>query len=249
MGAETTELIPMGNTTDLDILDQASQEAALKLHSARTALSRGHALAMCVKTLRTLLTPEILADFTELQNSKLGFLTDRKEGYDAVDLRDIIIDGLIRGLSPVGNQFNVIAGNIYVTKEGFTHLLGMLRPLTELDIRVGNPTRAKDNQQVAFMECVARWKWYGEPDQLEFKTTDNGDFRIMVKVNSGMGADALLGKGRSKVLRKVYEHIMGSQHALPYIDDDQTIDADDVSQVEPEKLFDENGYPTPDQET
>ena len=42
------------------------------------------------------------------------------------------------GLEPYGNQLNIIAGNMYVTKEGYKHLLAKVKGLT-YSIRHGSP--------------------------------------------------------------------------------------------------------------
>jgi hypothetical protein len=42
-------------------------------------------------------------------------------------VRNCIIDGAANGLLPTGNQFNIIAGNMYPTKEGYTALLSKLK--------------------------------------------------------------------------------------------------------------------------
>lgn len=94
--------------------------------------------ANVVKTLRDILTDEVMtAYFMPLMNTRIGFLTDRtgkpdkngkvKEPYSIDVVRDCIIDAAGYGLLPTFNQFNIIAGNMYPTKEGYTWLLKKIK--------------------------------------------------------------------------------------------------------------------------
>ena len=90
-----------------------------------------------VTLLREALTDEVMDKvFMPLMNTKIGFMTDRtgkpnKKGqalplYSRDVVRDCIIDAVIIGLLPTGNQFNILAERMYPTKEGYTALLKKL---------------------------------------------------------------------------------------------------------------------------
>lgn len=87
-----------------------------------------------VTLLREALTNDIMdAVFMPLMNTKIGFMTDHtgkpnSKGqtlplYSRDVVRDCIIDAVIIGLLPTGNQFNILAERMYPTKEGYTALL------------------------------------------------------------------------------------------------------------------------------
>ncbi len=113
--------------------------------------------AQVIGLLREALTDEVMnAVFMPLMNTKVGFRTDRdgkpdKNGrpkplYDIPTVRDAIIDAAIIGLLPTGNQFNIISGTMYPTKEGYTVLLKKIGAKYIIDVqqdRSQNPAFAE----------------------------------------------------------------------------------------------------------
>ena len=110
--------------------------ASLQLQNNATAAFQ----AVCVvKMMRDALTDQVVKQvFEPLMNTKIGFRTDKdpnrprkkKDGtfetpkpYSTEVVRDCIIDAVINGLMPTGNQFNIISGTMYPTKEGYAALL------------------------------------------------------------------------------------------------------------------------------
>ena len=96
--------------------------------------------AIIVQKLEAILTDEIMdAVFMPLMNKKIGFRTDRDPSrpdkrtgvapkpYTRDVVRTCIIDAAANGLLPTGNQFNIISGTMYPTKEGYTALLAKLK--------------------------------------------------------------------------------------------------------------------------
>lgn len=86
--------------------------------------------AKVITLLREALTEEVMEKvFMPLMNTKVGFRTDRdgkpdkngrvKPPYEVATVREAIIDAAIIGLLPTGNQFNIISGTMYPTKEGY----------------------------------------------------------------------------------------------------------------------------------
>lgn len=66
------------------------------------------------------------------------------------------------------------------------------------------------------MPMKATWLLHGKPDSLEVC--------IPVRVNSGMGADAILGKATRKILGRIHARITGSNQMIDD-DGDNEIDA------------------------
>ncbi len=86
--------------------------------------------AQAMQQIRDALTADLMRDFLLLSNSPLGFRTDRgpgsastKEAYSDAQIKDALIQAMLRGVRPIGNEFNIIAGQCYITKEGFRRLL------------------------------------------------------------------------------------------------------------------------------
>ena len=74
---------------------------------------------------------------------KWGFSTDQNKpnGGGSTYPSDVVIpcfcEALLQKLKPVGNEFNIIKGSTYVTKEGWTGKLMRLPGVTEVDIAPG----------------------------------------------------------------------------------------------------------------
>jgi hypothetical protein len=146
-----------------------------------------------------------------LQGSKLGFVTDKDAGggYPAEVVREVIIEALLRGFRPVGNEFNIIAGQFYGAKNGFERIVREWPGLTNLRIDLGVPHLVAEKG--ALVPCEARWRLDGRDMKVECRPAagDGFDTRIPVKVNGGMGPDAILGKATRKLYARVYQVLTG----------------------------------------
>lgn len=192
------------------------------------AMQRTMQLAAGMRVLRTALTKEIVTDlFIPLMGSRLGFRTDRdskpaNEQYGWEVVRDCVIEALIRGIHPTGNELNIIAGSAYFTREAFTRKVAQFPGLTDLAISTGVPHVA--SEEGALVPFHASWKLDGIPNSLVcdlMKVTDETgaarmvDLRIPVKRNKLQGADALIGKCMRKGLHRIYERLNGSEFSAP----------------------------------
>lgn len=164
--------------------------------------------AAVVQSLRNLLTQPVVEQyFMPLMGTRIGFLTDHdKEGKDGKKLppytwdtvRDCIIDGACRGLAPVGNQINIIAGNMYPTKEGYTALLkrlGVKYFITKSE------DKAAPGSLTAKIECKIYFEYNGEKSDYTFVATP--------KKNQFSSLDQLQGKAERKAKKSLYEYLTG----------------------------------------
>lgn len=104
----------------------------------------------------------------------------------------------------VGNCWNIIAGNAYVTKEGLTYLLKSMTDLTDLRISIGVPRVPKTREaEGTLVPVAASWKFQGRSDAIE-------ETLIPVRVNSGAGVDNIKGKAERKLRKMVYDRVTGS---------------------------------------
>ena len=182
-------------------------------------IQRTRTLAKAMSTMRTHFRGEVLEDVKSLVDTPLGFLTDRKDGgkppYTDDVIRDCVIEAMLRGAEPVGNEFNVIAGRCYLTKQFFERALRTTPGFSELRLIEGVPTTAQ-NVGGALVPYRASWRMNGVPDSLVCDQTKDGDSRIAVRVNSQMGVDAILGKAKRKMLARIYARVTGSE----WVDDE-----------------------------
>lgn len=195
-------------------IDKALEQCSLEVIAKLPAMGQTIALAQGMSELRRALSREVVDTFfIPLQGTPLGFRTDKddKGGYDAAIVRDCVIEAMIRGFRPIGNELNIIAGRAYFTKEGFERKVSEFPGLTHLELMPGVPVAKEGGALVPYR---AAWILDGERMELirDVVKLDDGsstDQRIVVRVNGGMGADAILGKAKRKILAQIYERISG----------------------------------------
>lgn len=220
-------IVPESDLQTMLALDRTSQACSKQLVEAgKNEAVKALIVARSVKQFRGLLSDAVMTDIMELQNSPLGFRTDKKEGgYNKEVVRDCVVQAFMRGLRVTGNEINIIAGNLYVTKEGFERLMSELPGLTGLKIQIGVPQTADGG---ALVPAKAEWKYNGIHDSITWEKEESADYRIPIRVNSAMGVDAILGKAKSKVLRTIYARVCGSK--LPVeADADDTVDGEVIA--------------------
>lgn len=233
----TTALAKVEERTIAEI-EEASQRCSLSKLQLLSPIRRTLELAAGMQTIRKHLSGPLMDNIRALQDTKLGFLTDKKEGkgYDDETLRDVVIEAMLRGASIIGNEFNVIAGSCYLTKQYFERMLREWPGLTELRVIEGVPTTSM-SAGGALVPMKASWKLNGVADEINCDHVPDGDFRIAVRVNSGMGTDAILGKAKRKLFARIFARITGSQWVAEQAElDAGTIDveASDRPPVPPE---------------
>lgn len=175
---------------------------------------KAYIIAQATTDLREALTPEYMKPIMALQGSKLGFKSDKM--YEEKVVKDCIIEAVLTGVQPCGNQFNIIAGNCYITKEGFGFLLGGVDGLKYKII----PELPRIQNQSAAVNMKIWWKIQGE------ENTEIIDFAI--KVNQYMGADAVIGKAMRKARAWLFNTITGAEIGDGDVSDvgGRTIDVD-----------------------
>lgn len=192
-------------------LEAVVKGCSLSAVSEHGQFKKAFMMAAGVNRLREMITPAMLGQIMPLMNTALGFRTDRdpancdRDGkkmvpYHESVVKECLIEAVLRGLAPVGNQFNIISGRCYTTKEGFSALLKTLPGLSDLKITLGVPKTMGDKG--AIVQASATWKMNGSPDKIERE--------IPVKINAMMGSDGALGKAERKIKALIYGQITGT---------------------------------------
>jgi hypothetical protein len=181
---------------------------------------RAFRMAAAIRALHNAITDEMMKDLMHLQGTTLGFLTDKDDpaknnppGYPAAEVKLVAIEAALLGAYWVGNEFNIISNRPYLTKNFFTRKLREFPGLTDLKLSPGVPVLVGDKG--ALVPYVATWKLNGKDMRIERllrKLDDKSDLdeRIPIRVNSGMGADAILGKAERKLKAQIYNLLTGS---------------------------------------
>lgn len=210
-------------------IEAAKEKFALACKEATTLEIVGNVAAAfnavsIVTLLREALTDEVMDKvFMPLMNTKIGFMTDRtgkpnKKGqtlplYSRDVVRDCIIDAVIIGLLPTGNQFNILAERMYPTKEGYTALLKKLG--VRYVIEIGQDK--SQNPQYAELACKINYNHNGEKNSFTVNTT--------VAKNDYSSNDQIRGKAERKAKKALYEYITGSDFGDGDESSTQVIDA------------------------
>lgn len=214
-------------------LDAIADRALNDLLAAQGSFSKAFAVSTAMNELRDALSP-LMGHFMKLQNTPLGFKTDKPEGgYPEAVVRDAVIEGTLRGVQTVGNQFNIISSRCYITKEGYEYKLQKLKGLSKLKITIGIP---KMRDGGAIVDCKATWAFNGVDDSKEAE--------IPVRVNAGMGADAIIGKSQRKFMKRIFEQIMGSPDP-----GDEDLESGQLQDVKTERTLPSNLLPESRPET
>lgn len=162
-----------------------------------------------VGRLRGILTkPVVEYYFLPLMGTRVGFLTDHDKevngkkpvpyGWETV--RDCIIDAACIGLAPVKNQFNIIAGNMYPTKEGYTALLKRIGAKYYITT---SGDKSQPTSQTAEIECKVIYETASDPVKKNFT------YIAYPKKNAYSSLDQLKGKAERKAKKALYELITG----------------------------------------
>lgn len=155
-------------------------------------------MASALQTLDKLLTPDFMEPIMALQGSNLGFKTDKI--YSMQEVKACLMDAVLLGLQPTNNEFNIIAKNMYPTRQGFGSLLKKINGL-KYSISYSNPTFTPDKSSA---NCTATIKWElnGESHVQEQE--------FAIKSNSYATADAILGKAERKARRWLFNTVEGT---------------------------------------
>lgn len=195
---------------DPDQLDQTIIGIQAEINQ-REVGSVGHALAIAAgrKQLEGIFQGEVMSLVMSLQGSEIGFRTDKdsEKGYPENVVRDVVTSALVQGARLTGNEINIIASRLYLTREFYLRTLAEFDGLTNLKVEVDLPEL---KEGVALISGRASWTYRGQRDAIEFRKTADADTRIGVKRNKGQDHAAVATKGDRKIRQKVYERLTGT---------------------------------------
>jgi len=213
----TTALMPEAQAKDIDKLDLILTNSQVAIRDA-SPFKRAFVLAAAIKQIEDAITKPMMDDIMNLMNSPIGFKTDRRPGqkdrngkeikpYHETTVKRCVIVALMSGAELSGNQFNIIAGNAYFTKEFFEKAVREFPGISHISIDIG--AAAQHGAKSAALPAVAKWIIGGEEFEMRFEKTEVSDMRIVVNSHSASGPDQLRGLAESKVYRRVYNRISG----------------------------------------
>lgn len=243
--SDTTTLVPAttfkpANPTETALveLQQIADTACIAAIEQLPTVIRTYRIASGVKQLRDRIKigGEIMDTLVALQDTKLGFVTDRAPGnksnlkpYTPEQVREAAIEALLRGAYWVDNEFNIIAGSCYLTLNYFRRVISGL--VQNLEIRFGTyeerlVKRGDQTITEAVVSARATWSYKGNQMELVCEKTGADDYRIPVRVNASMGTDAIFGKAERKLLARINRKVTGSTWLEKQTSEDDVIDVE-----------------------
>lgn len=210
--AEPQVKLPVSDSV-ISALDRATENGILA-QAMTSQFKKMFCLGACMDELKNLLTPAVMKPIMALQNSAIGFMTDQKGGgYDLETVRNALIEAAVNGVSVCGNEFNIISSRFYLTKNGLKHKLRDIPGLYK-NVTPGLPQISKDGSGAVVMMHI-EWTYSGK--------TQKKDIQFAVRINKGMGVDAILGKATRKAYAWLYEEVTGNNVSEGDVTDDVPI--------------------------
>lgn len=223
----------------LSISRVIDSEISTVLASNVNGFQKAFVMSSAVNIIKEQLSDEYMEPIMSLQGSSLGFKTDmdtikkqvnnkwvteKGPGYPMEIVRECLIDAVFKGLEVTGNQFNIIGGVMYPTREGFGALLDKMQGLKKnfTYTSINQPA----NQKVAYVKVRIDWQFDGEnplKQEIEFP----------IKSNEYTSYDALIGKAERKAKRWLYNTIKGTDISDGDVNDIPHVD---ITNKEDEKL-------------
>jgi len=227
-------------------VETAAEQYGLSTIRAEKGLVQAIKMSQGLQLLRETLTNDFMEQYImPLQSTPLGFKTDKdnppenagphwKPGYELEVVRECLVEATIRGLRPVGNEFNIIAKSCYAAKNGLERLVREFPGISDLQYEAGVPVINLEKQG-AVVPFYAAWKLNGTLDAIRCEYTqdkDTGntvDTRIAVKVNRGMGPDAVIGKATRKMFARILTKLTGTTIPEGDVGDDIPTTGEDIT--------------------
>lgn len=211
-------------------MERISEDYQEKIQdNALSRIGKAIVTAKGLELMRAALDDKTLDVFWPLMNTSMGFKTDRgphiskrenQTPYDRTVVRNVLVQAFLNGVFPFGNEFNIIAGNLYITKEGYQRKMREIPGLTDLFFVPGTP-KVLDGAR-SEIRAKLTWKLNGQQQFLPDEKGENNPRLFIIPTNDYTGPDAAIGKCERKALKRAWEQIHGSEH-LP--DDDDVGDA------------------------
>ena len=216
------------------------KQAAQQLAEARLAMdpvAESMAMAFGIASLQDAIraNPQAIAVLQRMAGHKWGFKTDRDawDGTGSTYKPDVLVpcfcEALMNQLRPIGNEFNVITGSMYVTKEGWAGLLSRLPGVTEVDSRPGAivdyevrdfTTKKGDAKKkiTASVSATADCHVWGQHVQVRAWKLEEADERLQLSVIADEideALDQLRGKADARILERLHQKVKALSLAGP----------------------------------
>ena len=189
------------------------------------------ALGRMISEVRELLTPDVMKEIASLQGTAIGFRTDREKsgGYKDEELKEAVLEAVIRGFRCVDNEFNVIVGRFYAALNGLERKVREYPGLRNLNVTCGVPVTNKTKPDVAEVPVIASYELDGEIIQHRWEA----DRSLLVRRTQGLIGAALAGKATRQALLRIWKSL---GHQTTGFGDDDSAEPSAIEQEEIRRL-------------
>ena len=214
-------------------------EISTVLASNVNGFQKAFIMSSAIEIIKEQLTDEYMKPIMSLQGSSLGFKTDQDtvkvkegskwvtkkgDGYPVEIVKECLMEATFLGLEVTGNEFNIIGGNMYPTREGFGALLDKIKGLKK-NFTYTN-IQQPSGQKVAYVKVRIDWQFEGD-------TPKKQEIEFPIKSNEYTSYDALIGKAERKSKRWLFNTIKGTDISDGDVNDIPHVE---VGNVEDSKL-------------
>ncbi len=189
-------------------------------------------MAAAQQHLRECFDSKVMAVVLPLMNSPLGFLTDHDPAkgwqgnpYGPDVVRDVLICGQLQGARVVGNEINIIASGLYLTRQYYERQLREMEGVTNIEPPSLGIPRSCVVQDKTYAEVQAVLKFHLDGKSVVMKFTDSAAIRVFW--NKGMTIDGIHGKVKKRIYKAACELVSG--HEIHESGDDDAITVDPVT--------------------
>jgi hypothetical protein len=211
-------------------LERTASRYQTEIDAAENRLRKTILTAKAIEVLRSLLAGDVMKEIMRVQNTRLGFLTDKPAygntagGYPEQVVRDCIIEAILKGVYPVNNEFNIIGGNMMIVQNGWRRKLHELPGMDEFPAI--QPGDVAETPKYYRIPCTASWVFNGKAGMLSRNVFVSRDTTERRKRDGGTYTkddfttiDNLMGKVERKMLEAVFKKINGEPFGIDSSED------------------------------
>jgi len=197
----------------IDMLDKSGNSIGEMVSKTVNSFSLVLNLGREIQQMRQmLLLPKNMELIKSLMGTSVGFRTDRDESgkrpYTDEEIADAVVEARAMGIYPIFGHMDMICGRAYCKGPGFRFLLRSVEGLTSYSIIPNIPVMKNGG---AISSVSLSWTYQ--------KKDYHQTIEFAIKVNTGMGADAINGKAERKALKWLYTRLTQIDIAEGDIDD------------------------------
>jgi hypothetical protein len=205
------------NTTMMNQLISDCKILTSNISEYEKSLLYGHYLVQ----IKNQISGKVLEIVKDLMNTGIGFKTDKPTYSDEI-IKNCVTQAIMHGLRIHGNEFNILGGNFYATKEGLERIVNRNPDLERKIIIKSKGFKKSPETEIWALSFDYDFKL---KDRQEIKD----DVTVYVRGKQGnyeIPLDAVLGKARRKVLKTIYNQMTQGFFLLEDADD-----IDDISEL------------------